>query len=1404
MKKIILMLLLCSFCLIIPISSVHGAEPSEELQDIMNQEGKAPNGNSIHNFVWDEGGFLDKADIVNTIGNFSLMTTVFIMTQSLWFLELAINPTPLFMQDTGASFISIMQLFFKVAMVLKSIIFAFMPFYMAIFIVVDFTKGEYRKMLNRFLQIIIAVLLLFTYEKLLNNEEDLRAIVNGTQNISYIILASTMGSMDEDNLSFEDSVVENYNVAFNTTFDSISEEIFRDTIELPWELGQYGHSNMKLKETLELDDDSYKKVDKTEDVKDIIESKAKHDKLEVTGNTKWRDVLTYYAKGSKVRNKLVKELDPDNFEHGFSGGNRFIVGITMAVASIPIALFWVISSIYLIITYFLIMIGIPLGAFAIVALLLPINNSVRVVKGWLGFMAGAFLAKYSVVFIAGILVGSISLINDMLTNATGGSADQLDSYSLILLMINALVYAFLIFILWKLRKTLSPQLFMNFAMESAFSGMRGYKSINQDPLYRFEKFYRNRFMSKSDVSSDDKSSGKDSSGTTNKRIDTEAQSLNNSNSFNNPLYENINESNNSITNDLEPEILSGTIIDNPLDDKNKATNKLPFSKRLVGLDNGKLALASYNVGGMNSLKNGKLNKLSNSNLNEKYKVSNNTNGFKNLKSINNNQNKLGELGYKNKGLATLLKNPNTKFKLLKSNSLIKDGKYKMQMHEQKDGTRFAKITQVGQHNRVNNVEKDANLKGLKSISTPKIISSKDPDAVFNFSGQRFKEIELNRAKSAKASYLKMQRGNVARGLVDGAKAYKINQEKMREKPRLEYNREKINKNKLKLAKGTDSSFNKMNVNGNGAPLISGIRKINEEDFKLKRNLLQRKTIPEKNKYKLAKGTSVMNNKDNRRPVINGVKKVFNEDLTKDALTAIKNTNSVPTSNIKTLALVKGLQYGSSLYQHMNNKEGNKLAIKGVRKITTSNSNGNNIADKQSVMSVDTESTTNRLKDINREEDTKMIEQPKNIDFLKNRGWGDKLEKLKLQQPESREVQNSQTQQRIDTEAQVSQVQAEEKRFEAHNQQLDGTQVQTVEQKEEQKVQNQHRLDTEAQGALETKSEAHNKQRLEVDAQTVQVQQDEEREVHKVQSQQRIEPEVQTVQVQQTEEQEVQSVETQQRIEPEAHTVQVQQAEEQEVQRVETQQRIEPEAHTVQVQQAEEREIQKVETQQRIESQAPTVQVPPTEEQEVQRLETQQHVQNENEVVQVQQAKEQGLQKVVDYQKMEQDNQIVSDYQSDIVMKSDSGVNKKDSIITSNMSPKSNFNKIVSNTVEIDERLLLDKAVQVILAKGKASQNLLRKELKVDANIAKSIIETLQADGVIGKREGTKGHPVLIGKEHNHMYQLSDESKNTVKKEAPKLLGKNSIPQFEPKKEVPKLFKKEKNPKEEIKKLDFDL
>ena len=84
--------------------------------------------------------------------------------------------------------------------------------------------------------------------------------------------------------------------------------------------------------------------------------------------------------------------------------------------------------------------------------------------------------------------------------------------------------------------------------------------------------------------------------------------------------------------------------------------------------------------------------------------------------------------------------------------------------------------------------------------------------------------------------------------------------------------------------------------------------------------------------------------------------------------------------------------------------------------------------------------------------------------------------------------------------------------------------------------------------------------------------------------------------------------------------------------------------------------------------------------------------------------------------------------------------------------------------------IYSQSIQLVQSKGKASQNLLRKELKLDNDVAKEMISRMEKEKIIGKREGTKGHPILQnGKE------LSQEEEKASEKKAPSLQPTRKAP-----------------------------
>jgi hypothetical protein len=1242
---------------------------ASETTDLFNEGVTAPNGNPVENYVWDNDSIMDNADVSTGIANMIMSFTVWLLSTILAFLEFAMNPTDVFLNPSHTSFINIMEFIFKIAMVFKSIIFAFLPFIMAVFIVVDFTKGEYRKILNRFVQICLATLALFTYNHLLNNAQDLRTLVNATQQGSYIILAATTGSMNDDNLSFNESIVEDFSRTFNTKFETLSHEIFKMTVAIPWEYGELRHTNLPLGKTYTLDkhgfgasDDEVIVEDLTDKVKETIEDKAPTNPYPETidKNTLWRDVITYYPKDSKVRKKLVKILNGDSvYDKGFSGTNRLYSAFTVSVTATVSALFWVIGAFFLLLTYFMIMLGIPFGAFAFVALLIPTAQPMRILKGWLGFMIGSLLAKYGVVMVMGLLLGVIHMFTDMIAGTTGYSPDELDSFSMFYMYIYALIYAISLFILWKFRHALSPMKFMNFAMESMFNGLRGYKSRTRDPLVMLETAYRRKYRERD---RNGKQSREEAKKSKSKKHDPESNGVNENSTLNtNPEQTNsvggktrykgygqegVNGDQSYQTNAINPDLMdmeelgiNGGI--KPLENE-LSNSPLWVCGEYPTCD------CKRSCKNISSPVNGKTDdsklKLGNS-KGDKLKITD-TEDKKNKNSV--------KVGFKNKPLKALLSGMKSNLSLNKK-SALSNGNYSVQSHNLPDGGKLIKL-------RAKNSKKASKVKPTGKMSKPKSLPNnqlvpKGRKPSLNKNG-----INIPKSKGTVSNRTQKPKKLSTNQLVPTGKKPLLNKQGIEKPKQLKKLHNPISSNKKNNNPVNKSALKKLPMNQlvpiGKKPLLNkqGIEK--PKQLKKLNNPVNKsalKKLPMNQLVPISKEPNINKNligkpnplKGNGQPKDNQVK-TNNKKLSPNrAITAdtINSKASIKTSkvdseeisknqNIKTNAIPNSskdaeLKKKTNVFKDLSVDKGKSRQTSSVERDTNPSQAINveeSLVQKQNSSVHDNVSETTQGNPEVLKGEENMIEQPKNIDFISSGKWGSGDKNIVEQRNHS------------NADREPTQVNETRESAEPINQE-----------------------------ALQSTPSNHQKETKEESVQEDSYQPKQEQHEQLVQQEKLPKEDV------------TQDYQQEQYIE-------------------------------------QPKEVEVVE-------QAPI---------EAQRQQKPQTVSNETMEI------------------------IINDINDDSYMYDDrlSSEQKMEIEIQQN---------------EVRESIY-SQSIQLVQSKGKASQNLLRKELKLDNDVAKEMISRMEKEKIIGKREGTKGHPILQnGKE------LSQEEDKASEKKAPSLKPTRKAP-----------------------------
>lgn len=382
------------------------------------------------NYAWDPSGIMNQYDPLYMIGNLGMLFSAFIMRGAIFLLSVGLHPE--IMADI---FIVIVQVISSSPPIILKRIWPFVAVIATLLFIWDYQKGDHRKMMKRGISMVVVMVVLGLYYAL--SAPGLKLASDGIDAVATTFAGAVVQLAAP--LNGEEGSTDNSD-QFLAAEDSIYDMVWQITIEQPWQMGELGSIDARIGKH-------------AGDVKYAISSDT--EAMEVTEDTKWKEVFLKYPRGSDIRKELIdvyQKAEPNLFRVAFAGEYRLIIGFCTLLASVVVFLFFAVMGILLIALFLILLAMIIAGVVIIPFSLIPIFDNHGALR-WLAKVLGfAAIGKIAI----GIYVGIVFLVV-IIFNKTNFSALFVDGNAngfLVTLFFNIFWYlaglAFFIYLLYKL------------------------------------------------------------------------------------------------------------------------------------------------------------------------------------------------------------------------------------------------------------------------------------------------------------------------------------------------------------------------------------------------------------------------------------------------------------------------------------------------------------------------------------------------------------------------------------------------------------------------------------------------------------------------------------------------------------------------------------------------------------------------------------------------------------------------------------------------------------------------------------------------------------------------------------------------------------------------------------------
>jgi hypothetical protein len=383
------------------------------------------------NYAWDPSGIMNKYDPLYMVGNFLMVIAAFIVRGAIFLLSIGLHPEML--EDI---FVVIVQVISHSPKVILTRFWPFVAVGTVLLLIWDYQKGDYTKMMKRWISIGLVLVIMGLYYAL--SAPGLKLASDGIDAMATTFSGAVVSLAAP--LSGEEGADDNSD-QFLKTETSIYDMVWKITVEQPWQMGQFGSIDEPIDEHVD-------------EVKDAL-SEDDH-AIDVTAETKWKDVFLRYPRNSDVRTELVdvyEEVEPDRFRTAFAGEYRLIIGFCTFLASLVIFVFFALMGVLLIALFLVFLAMIIAGVVIIPFSLIPIYENQGALRWLAKILSFSAIGKVAI----GVYVGVVFLVV-MIFSKTKFSALFVDGNAngfLVTLFFNVFWYiagiAFFIYLLHKLK-----------------------------------------------------------------------------------------------------------------------------------------------------------------------------------------------------------------------------------------------------------------------------------------------------------------------------------------------------------------------------------------------------------------------------------------------------------------------------------------------------------------------------------------------------------------------------------------------------------------------------------------------------------------------------------------------------------------------------------------------------------------------------------------------------------------------------------------------------------------------------------------------------------------------------------------------------------------------------------------
>jgi len=383
------------------------------------------------NYAWDPSGVMNKYDPLYMVGNFLMVIAALIVRGAIFLLSIGLHPDIL--EDI---FVVIVQVISHSPKVILARFWPFVAVGTVLLLIWDYQKGDYTKMMKRWISIGLVMVIMGLYYAL--SAPGLKLASDGIDAMATTFSGAVVSLAAP--LSGEEGA-DNNNDEFLKTETSIYDMVWAITVEQPWQMGQLGSIDEPIGEHVDEVEDALSEDD---------------DAIAVTAETKWKDVFLHYPRDSDIRTELVdvyEEVETDRFRTAFAGEYRLIIGFCTFLASLVIFLFFALMGVLLIALFLVFLAMIIAGVVIIPFSLIPMYQNQGALRWLAKILSFTAIGKVGIA----VYVGVVFLVV-MIFSKTKFSALFVDGNAngfLVTLFFNIFWYiaggAFFIYLLYKLK-----------------------------------------------------------------------------------------------------------------------------------------------------------------------------------------------------------------------------------------------------------------------------------------------------------------------------------------------------------------------------------------------------------------------------------------------------------------------------------------------------------------------------------------------------------------------------------------------------------------------------------------------------------------------------------------------------------------------------------------------------------------------------------------------------------------------------------------------------------------------------------------------------------------------------------------------------------------------------------------